>query len=264
MVRPPYKSREALLIEKNLINAFVAMSNNQLFQDKTQYLFSNIPIPIFNCVIDVNLDPKNTEQNVKAIWAEYEENNKPHCWWISERSEPQQIVKILTKFNFVKGPFYRGVHALIKDVKRNFEDDPRIRIEKVNDIKTLEEWVKPLQLSFNFSDEVTFAFLQRLKKLYQEDERLIHFVAFYDNQLAGAASLFLDDDSAGFYNGSTFPVFRKKGVMTRLRKARLMEAEARGYKDVIIQVTEDTFNTVAQAGFKIYFNLQSYFSPSLP
>lgn len=118
--------------------------------------------------------------------------------------------------------------------------------------------MKPIQVSFEFSDEVTFEFANRYKELLN-DQRLVHFVAYYEGQLAGASTIFFDNDSAGLYNGGVYPKFRRLGVISHLTQKMITEVEKREYKDLVVQAAEITRHLGMKMGFKQYVNYEAYF-----
>ncbi len=261
MMLLPWKTKQAQLIEKNLENAFIAMSSQQKQYQETRYIFSKIPHPVFNCVIRARTTECELEKTIQTILQDYKEHNTPHCWWITENSEPQEISKYLKKLGFQKGPNYRGMHAEMKDINLDFEISSRIHIEQITEINTFDAWVRPLAESFEFTPNVEKAFSNCYQDLFNRDKRFINYIAFYDNHPAGATTLFLDNDSTGLYNGGVFTQFRDKGVLSHLGKTMLLEAKKRGVEEVVVQVNEAAHNMAIKAGFKEYINFQSYLSP---
>ena len=85
---------EAKIIEKNVHDGFTAMAHSKKILGETQYLYSDIPHPVFNCVIDARATSENTRETIIIIKEEYAKNNIPHCWWVSELSEPRDHANI--------------------------------------------------------------------------------------------------------------------------------------------------------------------------
>src|SRR5579872_4816014 len=244
----PSETREAKLIEENLQNAFIAMSSIQKKYKNSVYIFSAIPHPVFNCVIAANATHDEAEDTIKAISEDYRKNNTPHCWWISDRSNPENFEYLLKKLNFQKGPSYRGMHLDLKKTHITLTESPSIRVEKISNLDSFDEWVKPIQESFEFSNEVTMAFVQCYKDLFVKDKRFISYCAFYEDQLAGVTTLFLDKDSAGLYNGAVFLKFRNKGIISQLGNTMLLEAKNQGVEEVVVQVSQDLYDLSVKAG----------------
>jgi hypothetical protein len=262
MMLPPGRSRQAQLIETNLKNVFIAMSCDQKKYKNTEYLylFSHIPHAIFNCVINIHTNENEIEKIIETISNEYKSNDKEHCWWVTERSDPQSIIQYLLKYGFQKGPVYRGMHVNIENANLTLEMLPKIRVEKIQHIDAIDQWAKPLAEGFKFSQAVSVAFALCYKALFSKDRRFINYVAYYEDQLAGSATLFLDKDSAGLYNGAVYSKFRNKGVLTSLAQARLLEAKEQGINEVIIHANNASYNVAAKAGFKEYLTIQGYLS----
>ncbi len=260
---PSYHSHQANLIAKNLQAAFIALSNKQKEVDNVRYLYSIIPHPTLNCVIQAESSDKTIQSSIKAIHQDYAQNNTPHCWWVSEQFTPLNIQDELLAFNYQKGPLFRGVHANIKQLDLVFDVDPKIRIEYIKDPFEFDLWIKPIQEGFQFSEPVANAFASCYKKLFIEDTRFISYIAYYENQLAGSITLFLHTDAAGLYNGAVLSSFRRKGIMLTLGKKALLDAKEKGFENAVSQVGKGTYNMSINTGFKEYLSFQSFLSTSL-
>lgn len=261
MLLPPFARKEARLIEKNLQNALLAMSYVHKKQGDFQYIFSKIPHPIFNCVIDVHATDLTVKETIQTVTADYEKNNISHGWWLSERSTPMDLGQHLLRAGFQLGPQYQGMHANLKKIHLDLKHGSPISIKRISHISDLDHWITPIQEGFAFSNLVATAFLETFKDLFVRDSRLIHYLAFYDNQLAGSLTLFLDEDSAGLYNGAVLPPFRNKSVMKSLVYCIFQDIKNEGLEDIVVQVNEASHPMASQAGFKEYLNFQSYLSP---
>jgi len=259
---PPSQSTQAALIEKNLQTVFLAMSVAQKQCNGSQYLFSDIPHPIFNCVVEAKSADGDVQRTILSIWEDYQKQNKLHSWWISERSEPQNFAQHLQALGFQKGPVYSGMHGKLKKMDFVLERSPSIRIERMSDPEAFDAWMKPMAESFEFSPAVAAAFGKCYQNLFVTTDQWINYFAFYEDQLAGVSSLFLGKDAAGLYNGAVFPQFRNKGVLTHLGRTMLADAQSHGTEDVVVQVSGASHNISLKAGFKEYLKFQAYLSPS--
>lgn len=259
MKLPEFRKRQARLIDMNMKNALKSLSKSIIKNNECEYIFSEIKHPIFNSVLDTNSTITDIEPLVDHILSDYKDKSSSHCWWICENTEPDNLPDILIKKGYTKGPSFCGMHARIDQISLNKEIDPRKEIKRVETIKEIEEWVKPIQASFDFSDEVTFEFANCYKELLN-DQRLFHFIAYYEGELAGSSTIFFDENSAGFYNGGVFPEFRRLGVITHLAQEMIAAVEKRGYKDLVIQAAEITQHLGMKIGFKQHINYVSYFS----
>lgn len=255
------QSRQAAFIEKNFRNAFIASAHIQRQYNKSQYVFSKIPHPIFNCVVEAIASEHDVEKTIHCIWEDYQKNNIPHCWWITQRSKPTNFATHLEQLGFQKGPTYRGMHLNLKKINIPSQSSPHIRIEQVTRLEDFDDWIKPLEECFELPKEVAIAFAECYKNLHEKNNQFINYMAFYEDKLAGVATLFLDKDSAGLYSGAVLPKFRNKGIITHLLNTLLTEARNQGIENVVTHVNEGTHNITLKAGFREYLQLQAYLSP---
>lgn len=263
MILERNKSRQANLIIRNFKNAMAALSFIQKQYHNSQYLFSKIPHPIFNCVIDPITTKNEVEKTITHIWEDYQKNNLSHCWWISDLTEPSDFPQYLERLSFQKCPAYRGMHANLKKLKIELDTPSNIQIKKITHVDTFDTWIKPIAESFEFSKLAALEFSQCYKNLFERKKQFISYVALYEGNVAGSATLFLDNDSAGLYNGAVLPPLRNKGILTLLANTMLLEAKNQGFEDVITQVSDKIYNLSLRAGFKEYLQLQAYLSPTL-
>lgn len=261
MLLPDNTTKEAKLIDMNFRKAFIAMSSIQKDLSGSQYVFSKIPHPIFNCVIKTNSSEENVENTIKNISDDYQKHNTPHCWWVSDHLESTSFPAYLKQMGYQLGPLYWGMHGKIKKIKLPEIENASIRIERVSCLEELDSWIQPIQASFEFSNEVATAFLDCFKDLFIKNNRMIHFIAYYDNQVAGSSTLFLDKDSAGLYNGAVLPQFRRKSVISFLGNHMVKEAKNQGLDDIVMQAADDTYNLGIKVGLEKYSHFQAFFSP---
>jgi len=260
MILPPHRTKQANLIAMNLQAAFTALSIAQKEIDHIQYLYSDIPHPVFNCIIQAQSSTETIQSSIRAIFQDYKQNNIPHCWWVTEQFTPDNIREELLSSNYQKGPLYRGVHAELKKLNLTFETNPKVHIKRIQEASEFDDWVRPIQEGFEFNDLVTNAFVSRYKKLHITDHRFISYIAYYDNQLAGSLTLFVNANVAGLYNGAVLTPFRRKGIMLALGKNALLEAREKGLKDAVSQVGEGTYPLSINIGFKEYLGFQAFLS----
>lgn len=261
MLLPPSKTREAQLIEKNFKQAFIAMSFTQRKLEQNLYVYSKIPHPIFNCVIQTEIEESQVIDTIQKISADYQKNHTPHAWWINDRSVPNLafLEKCLKKMNFQNGPIYKGMHIHLQKMDLSIAEIPNLEIRKIERIELLDQWIEPLKIGFEFSNEVAKAFLDLFKGLFLQDKRLIHYGAFYREQLVGSGSLFIEDGIVGLYNGAVLPPYKKQSIATYLGSRMLLDVKEEGYEDAIVQVADGSSYRIAKkAGFKEFLSFKAF------
>ena len=95
--------------------------------------------------------------------------------------------------------------------------------------------------------------------MHKGEKRLRHYIAYYENEIAGAATLFLGNDSVMLHNLATKANFRKRGVGSALSLYRMRQAQELGFKHCFLDASEDGFHLHHDKGaFKIYSTILFY------
>lgn len=251
------ETREARLIDENIKNAFRLLSADKRLTEKSEYFFSDVLHPMFNCVLATNALPNELELIIKAIRDEYTQKSRAHTWWVSEYTVPNDLANYLIKMRYVQWASFMGMHAGSDSISLHKQVNSKILIRQVTTLQEMDMWIIPIQKGTMFSDAVSSAFLN-CNKLFFKDQHLVHFIAYYEDNPVGSASIFFDNESAGLYNGSVVPEFRRLGVITHLGMDMIAEIKRRGYKDIVMQGGEFVRDLGIEMGFKEYINYQTY------
>jgi GNAT superfamily N-acetyltransferase len=126
-----------------------------------------------------------------------------------------------------------------------------IEISRVQHKSDLEDWVIPIAISFSMSDSSAMRYLEIFESLHEtQPECFLHFVAKSEGKVVAAATLFLEGEVAGLYNGATLASYRNRGILTALGATMLNEAKARGFKKATLQASPMSINLCHKAGFE--------------
>ena len=179
----------------------------------------------------------------------------------STLSRPKKIEPFLIEQGFSCVQTFSGKICDLKkyETPSNTASFANLRVVQVQKEKELDAWLLPIQVSFEFSEEISASFLQIIKQLFvKSKDSLQHFMAFQNDKHVGSASLFLDKNSAGLYNLGVLPSFRKQGVGRALKQFRIQIAKEKGYSCAVIQSSDMGNNLDTKLGFTEYMRLQAY------
>ena len=151
------------------------------------------------------------------------------------------------------------MHLNLKDHNYNSKIIPNVRVEKIQHQENLDLWIKPIQEEFGFTAEVSNAFLDCFRNSFAANQ-FVHYIAFYDNKLAGSLSLFLNKNSIGIYNGAVFKKFQNNGIMTYFGNTLLNEIKTNNINDIVTQANDLSRYICEQAGFKYYLKYRAFLS----
>ena len=115
-------------------------------------------------------------------------------------------------------------------------------------------WIHAVSGGFAEREDLTAAELEVATVFFHEPETRC-FLSLVDEQPAGGGALFIHDDVAAFFSGSTLPTARGRGAQTALLHARLQAArEARCDLALIKTMPGNTSQrNVQRAGFRLAY-----------
>ncbi len=204
---------------------------------------TGIEIPLFNPIFI-----KNNAQQLPLI-----KDSLPHSFWHdSKRNRQIPLTSVLTL-----EPIMQQVPIMSIELDKEFkqESPPKVTISIIKNGTDLNDWIIPIQTAFQLDEKAASRYRYCLENA---QDKFVHFIAKDNEKVVAAASLYLHDDTAGLYNLSVLPEYRKQGIGTALHYARLNEAIARGYKYATLQATPMATALDETLGFKIQSELSIF------
>jgi len=171
-----------------------------------------------------------------------------HSFWYDSKRNKKIAQTDVKSFE----PLIEKIPVMSIRLDRVFEqkNPPKnIIITKVENGRDLSEWITPVQVAFELD---TTAALRYRTCLENASDKMVHFIARKQGHVVGAASLYLHDEMAGFYNLAVLPEHRQLGIGTALHYVRLGEAQRRGYTHATLQATPKASKLDASLGFEIH------------
>ena len=251
------------LIQENFQNLFCKISNSIIKKQNTVYNASGIQHPLFNAILNTHETSDNLPNFLNEITDFYKKQNLPFAWWVTKLSQPKNLELFLIDAGFTCVQSFSGRVLELEKYQPTHDNPaaavPNLSIQPVQNIEELDAWLVPMQISFEFSEEVSKTFLQNIKKIFENSkDELQHFMAFLNGKHVASASLFLDKNSAGLYNLGVLPEYRKRGIGTALKHHRLQIAKQNAYENVVIQSAPMGEDIDQKLGFTEYMRLSAY------
>ena len=227
------------------IDFYNTVSLKKLHLDNINAAITGCSSPFLNVVIDtIGTRKKLDEKTLQIITQFFENDNVPWVWII-----PSYITNAyFVDHGFVTyGDFPCMYYDLYNEVLPI--ENTKIIIQEINRDNDLSEWIIPVNEGFTDSE----AEQNSPEDLYQKINanllnngitKLRQFVAYYDNQLAGASTLFLSHDSVTLHNIAVRPHLQKRGIGKSLTLHMMHIAKALGFKHCFLDSSDD--------GYKLY------------
>lgn len=147
----------------------------------------------------------------------------PFIWWTASKSLE------------TKGFQFAGnLTGIALDISKDFPKAPTSKaqvklVQSENELKTFSEIaIKASRMPDSCIEQFQALFDSGMKKREQ-----LHFLAYIDDVPVGTATLAVAPNSAGVWNLAVMDEYRKKGIGGALVHASLVEAQKRGYKQMM-------------------------------
>ena len=176
-----------------------------------------------NVVIDTNVDTNISPETIKAIIDFFVKCNVPWSWFVT-----QSVVNTsLVEQGFLLLEEMPGLYFDLSNQLPNVHMQ-HISVQEVDSNDDLSQWVKPLNEGFpttdGYNDNDVYRELNA-NLLSTGEAKLRHFIAYYKNELAGAATLFIGNNSVMLHNLAVMKKFQRHGIGTALALHRMRIAK---------------------------------------
>lgn len=206
-----------------------------------------------NVVIDTRSEQKLNQETILAVTDFFNRHQVPWVWLCT----PLAKIHDLERHEFTLLEEAPGMYF---DLTKPLPSlDTNIDIQEMNQSNNLEQWIKPINEGFSSSDDDDDSYRKLNADLLNKGEnKLKHFVAYLDNQVAGAATLFLTNDAVMLHNLATREIFRNRGVGKALAIHRMMLAKKLGFKHCFLDASDAGYQVHKKLGFQVYCLTKAY------
>jgi ribosomal protein S18 acetylase RimI-like enzyme len=228
--------------------------------DNSLSLFSEVPHPLVNNVIQAQLDQNGIRSEILTICAAFQKRGAPFMWYLWPNSTPEDLAEHLLAMGLTHSHESPAMLAELADLPETVPFVDELRLERVDSEQKLADYRVPLAVSFQLPEEVVDLFDSILQHLgLGEDGVIQNYVAYLADRPAACATVHLGKDGvAGVWNVATIPEARGKGLGTAVTWLGCHEAKQRGYQDAMLLSSEMGYNVYQRLGFKEIFKAQVY------
>jgi GNAT superfamily N-acetyltransferase len=205
-----------------------------------------------NVVIDTRADQHVTPEQVKTIAHFFKERRVPWVWLLTPVSTGDDLEKQgLVLLEEAPGMYF-DLSQPLPEANMDF------RIEEMDQTNNLTEWIQPLNEGFPSDDNGECYRKLNADLLKNGDKKLKHFIAYFDNEVAAAATLFLGKDAVMLHNLATKHDYQKRGLGKALALHRMTLAKQLGYKHCFLDASEEGFELHKRVGLQVYCITKAY------
>ncbi|GEM_PF-1919579 len=222
------------------------------------FVDSNLSEDTFNIIHINNSETLNIEELRQAI--DYFNNlTFDFCIWVNNENLTPGLKQIFSQLSLSKQAEELGMVLNLGNYVLNREEQ-KLNIVKVNNEELLLTYATVLASHWHPINQNILQFYKTAEHVYLNNRNNIFlFLYYWENKPVGTIELYASDkDTIGIYGLTTLEQFRGKGIGTSLLRYALDFAKQKGFKNIILQATEDGFRLYKKIGFEVIASYYEY------
>lgn len=216
---------------------------------------TGIQSPFLNVYFDLRRDRKNSVDLAEQVKAFFHESQAPWTWFIIPASKENDLKRQGFSLLEEAPALYFDLSHPLPAIKSDL-----ITIEEVDGSDDLQAWIQPINEGFEIEPGDDHYRLLNLAVMRRYPQKIRHFVAYYKNDIAAAATLFMSEKSVMLHNLATKTKYKKRGLGTALTLHLMAQAQALQFQHCFLDASDEAFNLYQQIGFKVYCLTSIYIS----
>ena len=205
---------------------------------------------ILNTVLRSSFHENNTAQKVLDIQSQFENRDQPFTWLVNEKEAPSNLKSTLFQFGFESiGKFHCKFLSLEEYQEQPVNSPAEFRF--VENINELEDWIIPQQAAKSLDSDSAEEYLKIRRDCFNNyRDHYFYLIGYFNGKPISSATLFIDEDIAGLFNGCTVPEMRNQGVGTASVIFRLNAAKQKGCSYAVTESSRHMNNITDELGFE--------------
>ncbi len=215
------------------------------------YVDSGLSCDTFNIIYIHHPDPR--EEELKESLDHYQSGQLDYCIWVNKENLSSGVRAYFEKFNINEQASELGMALDFKHYQY-VDNVNHLNVRQVNDEESLATYSRVIAENWSPVDQNVIDYYSRTAKHYLDPNNNIKlYIYYHEGEPVSCVELFpTDTETIGFYGFATLESYRGIGIGTTLLTFALNMAKSLGYKNAILQGTEDGLNIYKKFGFKDY------------
>ena len=230
-----------------IIDFYQTMSIDQLQHRDLLAFATGDNSPFLNVVIDTRPHREGSSDLIKPITDFFDKHHVPWGWFVVPGSHENDLLQQGFSLLEEVPAMYFDLSNLLPILK-----DERISIQELDNNDDLKIWIQPINEGFQVKDNDENYRKLNVAILKSGSNTLRHFVAYYQNNIAAAGTLFLSKDAVMLHNLATKTAYKKHGIGTALALHMMEKAKQLGFMHCFLDSSEDGFSLYKKIGFEVY------------
>lgn len=200
-----------------------------------------------NVVIDTRPRRENSLDLIKSATQFFDKHNVLWSWFIAPASHEHDLTQLGFSLLEELPEMYFDLSNPLQNVNNNL-----ITIREADENDDLKEWIIPVNEGFQAPEGEDHFRKLNAAIINSGSGKLRQFIAYYENNIAAAGTLFLSKNAVMLHNLATRNAYTKRGVGTALTLHMMKEAKNLGFKHCFLDSSEGGFNLYKRVGFQVY------------
>ena len=219
--------------------------------DDIAWSLTDVKYPILNSTVRVRLEPEGADAAIRSAAERSRTWRVPVLWWITPRSQPDDIAQRLIDHGFRRGGDVPGMAIDLAGLPPQAPLPEGLSVEEVLDAETLDGYLDVLEAGFGFPPSVRNAFGECFRAVgLGATQPLRHFLVRLDQEPVATTDLLIAAGVAGIYNVATLEKARGRGIGSLVTAYALQVARSQGLQTGILQSSDMGFNVYKKLGFQ--------------
>ncbi|MCC8370469.1 MAG: GNAT family N-acetyltransferase [Rickettsia endosymbiont of Stiretrus anchorago] len=244
----------AKLIDQSLIGTFqyFGLQEKQIDEAKYYLIHTECNHPLWNMIVLPDIVTADQMNKMEEI---FKMQKLPFAWWVDEKNLSSEMLKHFKNGNYTS---FGNVPGMVFELKNYHDQLDNQEVKVITEVEEFKKWIQALAQGFGFSNDVCDVYFNKLSKYIGNSKTFIPLAAYDGDKIIATASIIFANGIAGFYNGSTLPEYRNRGISSSLYKARFKILKEMGIDKAVIQTSPMSTNLAQKLDFKKYTNYKIY------
>jgi ribosomal protein S18 acetylase RimI-like enzyme len=200
-----------------------------------------------NVAIDTRINHSDSEALIEPIADFFHQHQVPWGWFVTPASKDNDLINHgFTLQEEAPAMYFDLQTALPKSESKH------ITIKELLPVNDLSTWIDPINDGFAAAEGDDSYRNLNAGIFNSESGKLRQFVAYYDDDVVGAGTLFVTNDAVMIHNLATKKAFTRRGVGTALTLFMMEQARQLGIRHCFLDSSADGFDLYRKIGFRIY------------
>jgi ribosomal protein S18 acetylase RimI-like enzyme len=226
-----------------------------------RWTVTDVAFPFFNSILGTDVDAAGADATIERALARARRRRVPVLWWTGPRTRPRDLGARLERHGFARDDEAPGMALELARLPAAAPPPPALTVERVESGAALAAFVATFRQGFGIDAAFERPWVNWLATLGLGDGApMRHWLARWEGEPVGTATVLLAAGVAGVYNVATLPAARRRGVGAATTRAALVAARERdGCAWSILHSSPMGLRVYRSLGFREYCRIGVYF-----